>query len=235
MNLMTNPKRILVVDDEVSLNQLIATNLMIEGYEVESALNGAEALARITAFAPHLVLLDVTMPDMDGFEVLEQIRRSSSVPVIMLTARIGIPDRVKGLRGGADDYVTKPFALDELLARVEVQLRREAQPDVMPEPEEKIIRVGELSCDPAAFCVTARGTEVVLQKLEFRLLQALMEAAGRALSHDYLLSELWDDEPGDLATLRVTVGKLRAKLRDALGEDPISTVRGVGYRLRKPE
>lgn len=226
----TRKQRILVVDDEVPLNQLITTNLMIEGYEVEAAYCAAEALGRIGAFEPDLVLLDVMMPDMDGFEVLEQIRRTSDVPVIMLTARIRVPDRVRGLREGADDYVTKPFSLDELLARVDVQLRRRAA-GRDEKPSEETLESGGLLLNITEHRVTAAGREIALQRLEFQLLAAFMRAEGRALTHDFLLTSVWEDGNGDLATLRVTVGKLRGKLREALGSDPIETVHGVGYRF----
>lgn len=223
-------KRILVVDDEVALNQLVSTNLMLEGYDVLAAYDGAEALRIMQADEPDLVVLDVMMPDMDGFEVLQQIRSFSTVPVIMLTARIRIADKVKGLTSGADDYVAKPFSMEELLARIEAVLRRAAGSQTQPKVQEVLSR-GPLRANVSEHRVWTNGTEVPLQRLEFKLLVALMRAEGRVLSHDFLLSTVWDDREGDLATLRVTIGKLRRKLEEASGTDLVETVHGVGYRL----
>lgn len=223
-------KRILVVDDEVALNQLVSTNLMLEGYDVLAAYDGAEALRIMQADEPDLVVLDVMMPDMDGFEVLQQIRSFSTVPVIMLTARIRIADKVKGLTSGADDYVAKPFSMEELLARIEAVLRRAAGSQAQPKVQE-VLSCGPLRANVSEHRVWTNGTEVPLQRLEFKLLVALMRAEGRVLSHDFLLSTVWDDREGDLATLRVTIGKLRRKLEEASGTDLVETVHGVGYRL----
>ncbi len=224
------PYRILLVDDERSLNQLIATNLMLEGYSVEAAYSGAEALEKIPAFNPDLIILDVMMPGIDGYEVLRQVRQFSNVAVIMLTARSQVNEKIKGLSLGADDYLAKPFSLDELVARIAAVLRR-LPSDNSARAVEETLAIGPLTCNVAAWTAAAAGTELQLQNLEFKLLASFMRAGDRVLTYDYLRSTLWDDAPDDLATLRVTVGKLRTKLKNALGCDVIATVHGLGYRL----
>lgn len=222
--------KILVVDDERSLNQLVATNLMLEGYEVESAYDGAEALRRVEGFNPDLMLLDVMMPDIDGFEVLKQVRSYSSMGVIMLTARGRTEERVAGLRLGADDYLPKPFSIDELLARIEAVLRRRSQ-TFHEASFPQSLKSDTVECLVAEHRVLVSGREVVLQNLEFKLLMEFMRARNRVLPHDYLLMSVWTDEPGTVATLRVTVGKLRSKLKEAAGRDLVETVYGVGYKF----
>lgn len=222
--------RILVVDDERNLNQLVATNLMLEGYEVHAAYSGNEALEMLPKLQPDLVLLDVMMPGLDGFEVLQHIRQFSSVPVIMLTARGRVEERIKGLSQGADDYIAKPFSIEELMARIAAVVRR--LPDHRKEPQvEEIVSYGDLSCNAAKHVALAGGKELQLQNLEFRLLSAFLRAGDRVLTYEYLLTTLWDADRGDIATLRVTIGKLRAKIKQALGRDVITTVHGIGYRL----
>ena len=212
-------KRILLVDDERNLNQLIATNLKFEGYETESAYSGIEAIDKLGRFSPDLVVLDVMMPGMDGFEVLEHLRHASSIPVILLTAKNRVDDRIRGLTLGADDYLGKPFAIDELTA---------------PKEPEETIAFASLKCNLAQHSASANGIELPLQNLEYQLLICLVKAGERVLSYNYLLSSLWEDDRGDIATLRVTVGKLRGKIKQALGYDPILTVHGIGYRLHTP-
>ncbi len=224
------PYRILLVDDERSLNQLIATNLMLEGYSVEAAYSGIQALEKIPTFSPDLIILDVMMPGIDGYEVLRQIRQFSNVAVIMLTARSQVNEKIKGLSLGADDYLAKPFSLDELVARIAAVLRRLPSGNNTHAVEE-ILTSGPLTCNIATRTATAAGTELQLQNLEFKLLSAFIRAGDRVLTYDYLRTTLWDEAPDDLATLRVTVGKLRTKLKNTLGEDVIATVHGLGYRL----
>lgn len=201
--------KILVVDDEINLNQLIATNLMLEGYEVDSAHTGAEALQKIAAFDPDLILLDVMMPDMDGFEVLRQVRLTSSVCIIMLTARARTEEKVKGLQFGADDYVSKPFSFMELHARIQAVLRR------MPAKAGGIAPVHETLTSATIVCrldehrVRVYDTEVMLQNLEFKLLCEFLRSQQRVLTHEYLISTVWPQGEGDVTTLRVAIGKLR--------------------------
>ena len=174
------------------------------------------------------------MPGMDGFEVLEHLRHASSIPVILLTAKNRVDDRIRGLSLGADDYLGKPFAIDELTARIEAVLRRSRpSPPASKEPEETLA-FASLKCNLAQHSASANGIELPLQNLEYQLLICLVKAGERVLSYNYLLSSLWENERGDIATLRVTVGKLRGKIKQALGYDPILTVHGIGYRLHTP-
>ena len=174
------------------------------------------------------------MPGMDGFEVLEHLRHASSIPVILLTAKNRVDDRIRGLTLGADDYLGKPFAIDELTARIEAVLRRSRPSQPAPKEPEETIAFASLKCNLAQHSASANGIELPLQNLEYQLLICLVKAGERVLSYNYLLSSLWEDDRGDIATLRVTVGKLRGKMKQALGYDPILTVHGIGYRLHTP-
>lgn len=225
--------KILVVDDERNLNQLIATNLMLEGFDVAAAYSGAEALSQWATVSPDLVVLDVMMPDMDGFEVLRQIRLTSTVPVIMLTARSRTEEKVQGLQLGADDYLAKPFSFAELLARIEAILRRTQRQDHVTPAVTEILQFGTITCDLGEHRCMVAGHEVVLQNLEFKLLCEFLRAPGRVLTHDYLLMTVWPQGEGDVTTLRVAVMKLRNKINKATAQDElIETVHGLGYRLK---
>ncbi len=225
---------ILVVDDERRLNQLIATNLMLEGYRVYSCYCGAEALSEMARIRPDLVILDIMMPDVDGLEVLRQIRLSSNVAVIMLTARSRTEEKVKGLQFGADDYLAKPFSFSELLARIAAILRR-ASSGSEHLPVEKTIASATVLCDLSKHQVTVQGTPVPLANLEFKLLSEFMRAEGRVLTHDYLISVAWPSNEGDITTLRVAVGKLRTRLKAISGRDYIETIHKLGYKFSDPE
>ena len=214
-------KRILLVDDERNLNQLIATNLKFEGYETESAYSGIEAIDKLGRFSPDLVVLDVMMPGMDGIECCRRLKGE-------------LDDRIRGLTLGADDYLGKPFAIDELTARIEAVLRRSRPSQPEPKEPEETLAFASLKCNLAQHSASANGIELPLQNLEYQLLICLVKAGERVLSYNYLLSSLWEDDRGDIATLRVTVGKLRGKMKQALGYDPILTVHGIGYRLHTP-
>ena len=228
-------RRILVVDDEVTLNQFVATNLMLEGYEVQAAYSAQEAYRKLSEFSPHLVILDVMMPNVSGFDVLAHIRTFSKIPVIMVTARIKVQDRVHGLSLGADDYLVKPFALEELLARVSALLRRAYSDEKDSALDiEEILEVEGLMCNVTEHRASICGDELVLQNLEFKLLCAFLRSPDRILTYDYLMTVLWNDAEGSLATLRVTIGKLRSKIKEKNGQDWIENVHGVGYRLMRP-
>lgn len=181
--------RILVVDDEPRYLKLVRYNLEAGGYEVITTATGEEALALVARKNPDLVVLDLRLPDIDGYEVCTRIREFSSVPIIMLTARGEEQEKVKGLRLGADDYVTKPFGAEELVARVEAVLRRPRTPEVKEPP---ILTVRELSIDLAQRKVTVSGEEVSLSPTEYRLLHCLATSPGTVLTHDYLLENVWD-------------------------------------------
>jgi DNA-binding response OmpR family regulator len=221
---------ILVVDDEEDIRVLLTELLGRHGYQVRAAENGQEALRQLFARPPSIVLLDVAMPELDGWATLTRIREVSDVPVIMLTARGEELERVRGLQAGADDYVTKPFGRQELLARVEALLRRtkERQPEVREHYVD-----GFLEIDYPNRAVKVRGEDVKLTPLEFRLLGAFVDNPNQVLSRDQLLELVWGDRSGVLGDqVKIYVGYLRKKL--GVGEDgPIQTVRGFGYRYAK--
>jgi DNA-binding response OmpR family regulator len=221
---------ILVVDDDADIRTLVAELLQRAGHGVIQAPDGESGLKLFYAQQPDLVLLDVSMPGLDGWEVLTRIRELSDVPVLMLTARAGELEKVRGLRGGADDYVTKPFGRQELLARVDAALRR-GRNDQQPE---QTYADDFLTVDFAQRQVRAGGVDLTLTPLEFRLLGAFVRNQNQVLSHDQLLELVWGDaRSADRDQVKLYVGYLRRKLgTGAAEESPIETVRGFGYRYR---
>ena len=226
--------KILLVDDDPLLTDSLGYILKQEGYAVSTAATGAEALERAGRDEPDLVLLDVALPDLSGVEVCRRIQASSAVPVIMLTARRQEPDKIVGLDAGADDYVTKPFATGELLARVRAGLRRGRRGVV---DAVGTIRVGELTVDVPAHRVAIAGRQVELSAREFELLRLLAESAGRVVTRRKLFDSVWGPEFfGDERALDVYIRLLRKKVEpDPDHPTYITTVRGVGYRLAEPE
>ncbi len=225
-------QRILVVDDEPSITNLLEYNLRRNGYEVLVARDGRTALRLAEAERPDLVILDLMLPGLDGLEVCRELRREGSVSIIMLTARDEEVDRVVGLELGADDYVTKPFSVRELMARVKAVLRRTAsEKGGVP----VTLRVGALEIDELAREARFAGTPLTLTRLEFDLLETLARHAGQVLSREQLLDQAWGyDYYGDTRAVDSAIKRLRARLREAGGDpDLISTVRGIGYRLEK--
>jgi DNA-binding response OmpR family regulator len=224
--------RILVVDDDDDIRSLLKTLLTRAGYEVDEATDGRAALRRLYEAPPALVLLDVSMPELDGYETLERMRDLSDVPVIMLTARAEELERVRGLSAGADDYVVKPFGRQELLARVQAILRR-----TRGGPAEVTESYGDgfLQIDYKQRRVTARERDVQLTPLEFRLLSAFVQHPNQVLSRDQLLELVWGDSYGVSGDqVKLYVGYLRKKLvPDGPDVAPIETVRGFGYRYRR--
>ena len=224
--------RILVVDDDDDIRGLLRTLLERAGHEVTDASDGREGLRELFAGSPDLVILDVAMPGLDGWATLERIREVSDVPVLMLTARDAELERVRGLRGGADDYVVKPFGRQELVARVDVLLRRPRSGG----GTEDTYADARLSISFAQRAVRYDDREVALTRLEYRLLSAFVRHPNQVLSHDQLRELVWEDS---LSTSRdqvkLYVGYLRRKLDpDAPGSTPIETVRGFGYRYKPP-
>ncbi len=215
--------KVLIVDDEERMTRVIADYLKIKGYDTAEAGDGEEALAQFAAFKPDLVLLDVMMPKMDGWEVCSRIRQRSSVPIIMLTARGEEEDELKGFSLGVDEYIAKPFSLKILLARIEAVLRRGGK------EEEKTAQTG-LTIDPVGRVVRVDGVPVDLTYTEFELLSYLANNAGIALSRDRILDSVWRyDYYGDARTIDTHIKKLRSKLGRA--GDCIRTIRGVGYKF----
>jgi DNA-binding response OmpR family regulator len=222
---------VLVAEDEDDVRRLLRVLLERAGHSVIEAENGLEVLELLQRARPDLIVLDVTMPELDGWQTLERIRDISDVPVLMLTARAGELDKVRGLKGGADDYVTKPFGRQELLARVEALLRRTSGP---PEVREAYAD-GALRVDFRSHEVTVAGRVVQLTRLEFKLLSAFVRHPGETLSRDRLLELVWGDrETLGSDQVKLYVGYLRRKLGWDAAMSPIETVRGFGYRYRPP-
>ncbi len=227
----TKAKRILVAEDEVALRDFVSRNMRVRGFEVLEANNGLEALAVWEREAPHLLILDIMMPRMDGLEVCRRVRERSAVPIIVLTALDAERDKVTALDLGADDYLTKPFGVEELLARVRAVLRR-GQWEVLP-PVEGIKRFGDLEIDLTGHIVRLRGEEVRLTPTEFALLEQLVVNAGKVLTHRTLLQKIWGPEySGEAEYLRVYINRLRHKLEpDPANPRYLLTEQGVGYRF----
>jgi two-component system response regulator MtrA len=224
-------EQILLIEDDPSIREVVTLGLTRAGYRVSATADGRDGLARARQEPFDLILLDVMLPSMDGFEVLRGIRREGTRPVVMLTARTDTTDVVVGLELGADDYVTKPFEMSELVARVRAVLRRAGAEAPSP-----VLRLGPLEVDPGAFTVTRGGEPLALTATEFRLLVELARHPGQVFTRELLLQRVWNyDYLGDSRLVDVAVQRLRAKVE----EDPsrpalVVTVRGVGYRLDPP-
>jgi two-component system OmpR family response regulator len=225
--------RILVVDDEPYITDLLGAALRFEGFEVEVAVTGADALARARRFGQDLVLLDVMLPDMDGFEVCRRMRAAGvATPVLFLTARDALEDKVGGFREGGDDYVTKPFSLDELVARIGAVLRRAGSPGSTAVDGRLVF--ADVEIDEETHEVWRQGVLVELTATEFRLLRCLLLNARRVLSKSEILEDVWDYEfAGDANIVETYISYLRRKL-DCFDPPLIHTIRGVGYSLRLP-
>lgn len=224
---MTEPEqpRVLVVDDEAHIVNFLRLGLRYEGFSVATAEDGPSALREVERFKPHLVILDVMLPGMDGLEVAARLRADPEILIIMLTARDQVPERIAGLQAGADDYVIKPFDFDELLARIHAVTRRH-----LPSQED-IRRVGAITLDQARRAVTMNGEGVTLSLKEYELLRLFVLNAERVLERQLILDRVWGyDFYGDQNNVEVYVGYLRRKLGDQ-DRRLIETVRGVGYRL----
>ena len=223
-------ERILLVEDEEKLARMVELELNYEGYQVEKAFDGRTGLELALSGRFDLVLLDIMLPALSGMEVLRRLRRESQVPVIMLTARDTVMDKVSGLDMGADDYVTKPFATEELLARIRAALRKRPAP---AEPDSRLT-AGPLVMDPDRHLVTVDGQNVALTRREFDLLRCLLEHKEKVLSREELLEQVWGfDFMGETNTVDVYIRFLRAKLDEAFHIKLIHTVRGVGYVIRE--
>ena len=224
-------QRVLVVDDEPNLAEVVTMALRFQGFEVQTAASGREALAAVHRFKPHLMVLDVMLPDMEGFEVAARLgAQRAGVPIIFLTARDATEDKVRGLSGGGDDYMTKPFSLEELVARIRTILRRTGQAG----PESGRLSFEDLELDEESREVTRAGFLIELTATEYRLLRYLMLNPRRVMTRAQLLDHVWNyDFGGDGRVLETYISYLRKKL-DAHGPSLIRTVRGVGYGLQAP-
>jgi two-component system response regulator MprA len=225
--------RLLVVDDDRGLRDVLRRALTLTGYEVRLAENGSEALSEVASAVPDAVVLDVGLPDIDGLEVCRLLRREGNrVPVLMLTARDAVADRIDGLDAGADDYLVKPFDIDELRARIRALLRRAgADGDVGSG-----LTFAELKLDPSRHGAVVGDKFVELTRTEYQLLELLMLNSRKVLPHSLIYDRVWGYDFGPTSNaLRVYVGYLRRKLEDAGARNLIHTVRGVGYALREPD
>ena len=221
-------EHILLVEDEEKLARMVELELKYEGYSVEKAFDGRKGLELALSGAFDLVLLDIMLPQLSGMEVLRRLRRESQVPVIMLTARDSVVDKVSGLDSGADDYITKPFAIEELLARIRAALRTKSGRD------SQMLAVGPLAMEVESRRVTVRGQEVELTKKECDLLRHLLENKGRVLTREALLDSVWGfDFVGETNSVDVYIRFLRSKIDEAFGIKLIHTVRGVGYVIKE--
>lgn len=229
---MYKPK-ILVVEDDPAITNLIRTTLDTQEYQYHTAKNGAEALLDAVSYNPDVIILDLGLPDMDGVEIIHKVRGWSMVPIIVVSARSEDQDKVEALDAGADDYLTKPFSIDELLARLRVALRRSRAEEGAPQTQSSIYRNGGIVIDYAAGCVYMEGNEVHLTPIEYKLLCVLAKNTGKVLTHNYILKEVWGSVlASDTPSLRVFMATLRKKI-EKNPSDPkyIQTHIGVGYRM----
>jgi two-component system, OmpR family, response regulator TrcR len=228
-----SPIRVLLVDDEPALTNLVKMALHYEGWTVEVAHNGREAVTKFDQLSPDVLVLDIMLPDVDGLEILQRIREADAyTPTLFLTARDSVMDRVTGLTAGADDYMTKPFSLEELVARLRGLLRRSSH---LAAPAEEGLKVGDLTLNGSSHEVARAGKPISLTSTEFELLRFLMRNPGRALTRTEILDRVWNyDFAGRTSIVDLYISYLRKKI-DAGREPMIHTVRGVGYMLRPPK
>lgn len=230
-------KKILIVEDEVSISDIVKFNLLKEGFEIDTAYDGEEGLKKAQSLNYDLILLDIMLPQMDGFQVCRKVRETSSVPIIMLTAKEDEVDKVLGLELGADDYITKPFGMRELIARVKANIRRiELDDSETQNSNNKVSNYGNLTIDMTKYEVRKDDRPLELTLREFELLKYLAEQENQVFSREQLLEEVWGYEYyGDIRTVDVTIRRLREKVEDDPGEPKyIMTKRGIGYYFRRP-
>ena len=222
--------RILIVEDEKKIARFLELELEHEGYEVDTAEDGRTGLEKALTWKPDLMILDLMLPELSGIEVCRRLRHESDLPIIMLTAKDDVSDKVMGLDMGADDYMTKPFAIEELLARIRVGLKKRqpvAQNALNYSP---VISCGDLCLDASSYSVTCKGTPVSLTKKEFDLLRYLMQHKGQAMTRDALLTDVWGyDYAGDTNVVDVYIRYLRHKIDEPFGIKTLYTIRAVGY------
>ncbi|QNQ81674.1 response regulator YycF [Lactobacillus sp. PV012] len=231
------PKKILVVDDEKPISDIIKFNLTKEGFEVETAYDGEEALERVEEYNPDLMILDLMLPKKDGLEVAREVRKTHDMPIIMVTAKDTEIDKVLGLEMGADDYVTKPFSNRELVARVKANLRRrDLSQKATEDDDNKNITIGNLVIMPEAYIAEKNGEKIELTHREFELLHYLAQHMDQVMTREHLLQTVWGyDYFGDVRTVDVTVRRLREKIEDNPSSPTILvTRRGVGYYVKNP-
>ena len=219
--------KILIVDDEIDIAELISEVLKSEGYETIIKNNGTSAIEAVSKHKFDLILLDIMMPDISGIDVLKSIRDQATCPIIFVTAKTQINDKIYGLNIGADDYITKPFELDELLARVKAHIRRDNRPALTS----NIIKIGDIELNKESYQVTKKGQSINLSTKEFELLSYLMTNAGKTLSKEEIYNSVWQTEYGDIGTVAVNIKMLRNKIDPE--EKYIITIWGLGYKFVK--
>ena len=234
---MSNKPMILVVEDDAAVRNLIAVTLETRDYRYLLAQNGAEALIEATTHQPDVMLLDLGLPDMDGVEIIRKVRSWSNMPIIIISARSEDTDKVEALDAGADDYVTKPFSVDEMLARLRVALRRINTDQQAANRENVLYENGSLRIDYAAGCAYIGDSEIHLTPIEYRLLCLLAKNTGKVLTHNYILKEIWGSySASEVGSLRVFMAMLRKKLQAGNDAQPyIQTHIGIGYRMLRQE
>ena len=234
---MNNRPVILVVEDDAPVRNLIVTTLKTHDYRYLTAGNGAEAILKASSYNPDVVFLDLGLPDRDGIDVIRQIRAWSNMPVIVISARSEDADKIEALDAGADDYLTKPFSVEELLARLRVTIRRLSLMSAGTGPEESVYTNGALSIDYSAGCAFLNGGELKLTPIEYKLLCLLARNTGRVLTHTFITQKIWGRSwENDVASLRVFMVSLRKKLEpDADSPQYIQTHIGIGYRMLRVE
>ena len=222
--------RILIVEDEVKIARFVTLELQHEGYEVEAAHDGRTGLEKAESWKPDLLILDLMLPGLSGIEVCRRLRQTSDVPIIMLTAKDDVSDKVMGLDMGADDYMTKPFAIEELLARIRVCLKKH-RVDVAKDSGARV--AGDLKIEPGSYSASFQSTPITLTKKEFDLLNYLWQHENHAVTRDELLTNVWGYEfTGDTNIVDVYIRYLRQKIDDKFGIKTIHTIRAVGYMFR---
>ncbi len=234
---MSNKPLILVVEDDAAVRNLMAVTLETRGYRYHLAPNGAEALIEATTHQPDVMLLDLGLPDMDGVEIIRKVRSWSGMPIIVISARSEDSDKVEALDAGADDYLTKPFSVDEMLARLRVALRRIGTDQQAASPENVLYENGSLRIDYAAGCAYIGDDEIHLTPIEYKLLCLLAKNTGKVLTHNYILKEIWGTySASEVGSLRVFMAMLRKKLQTGSDSQPyIQTHIGIGYRMLRQE
>ena len=228
-----NKSKILVIEDDPAITNLIRTTLDTQDYQYHTARTGSAGLMDAVAYNADVIILDLGLPDMDGVEIIRKIRGWSTVPIIVVSARSEDSDKVEALDAGADDYLTKPFSIDELLARLRAALRRRQLDDTGLAPQESVYRNGNLSIDYAAGCVYRDDQEIHLTPIEYKLLCVLAKNTGKVLTHNYILKEVWGNAfSADASSLRVFMATLRKKIEENPATPQyIQTHIGVGYRM----
>ena len=224
---------IMIIEDEKKIARFLELELQHEGYEVQIAFDGRSGLEACERLKPDLLILDLMLPELSGIEVCRRLRHSTDIPIIMLTAKDNVGDKVMGLDMGADDYMTKPFAIEELLARIRVNLKKHRSGKNSATP---LLSAGKLSVDPASYSVSFDSQPVSLTKKEFDLLRCLMEHSGTAMTRDVLLNEVWGySYAGETNIVDVYIRYLRQKIDDRFGIKSIQTIRAVGYMFHYEE